>query len=253
MKLLLSTYLVCIVAMCVNMGESKQTNTLREVRYRDLGDKEGCFHATIYDDKNVIKVRNFSFSGHTKIDGILKEDDDSVNAIDLATIKEIIIKAPFYESNRYQNQELLLASIKTKNSEIINDFLIPRQVQISGIEDSTQIQKAWYLSKIKSITVGSPCSSPEPQDNNGKKKDITQIARTESVVIPLGVRPLKEDTATVVETEVTQQIPQSIELTTESIKVQEQGFWASVTNLFDAIIGVFKAMYNAILSLFGSR
>lgn len=258
-------YLFVLMGLCINMGESKQTNSLSTVGYQQLKEKEGCFHATIIDDGNKIDVRNFSFTGYSSLGGVLKESDDSVNRLELSQLKEIKIVNRSYESERYKNQDLLKAEITTKNGNVIADLLIPRKVEISGIEISTQIQKAWSLSKVERIIIKGPCDpvadleqkvnvdkkvEPSESKSESKKKKLsptpspTRRKRTDDIqeVAPLVQEPEKVIKQTTFIQDEPTQAPKP-----------EVTVWTSFANLFDAIISVFKAIISAIAGLFGLR
>ena len=258
-RILFHGYLLLLVALCVNMGESKQPNALQTVAYHQLKEKEGCYHAVIYDDGNKIEVRSFSFTGYTTLNGVLKESDDSVNRLDISQLKEIVVTNRSYMSDRYKNLELIQATVTTSNGKKISDLLIPRQVEISGIEISTQIQKAWNLSKIEKVVIKGPCNLAKEeevkQQEEPKIKEEPKLNKVHTTIKHIReVEPEKTDFAPSAEPpqkEVKITMPVKDEPITPAPHTTK-GIRAALTHLFDAVINVFKAIIGAIASLFGS-
>ncbi len=242
---LLHGYLLVLMVLCVNMGETKQHNTLQNAVYHKLEEKEGCYHATIYDDGNKIILRDFSFSGHTSIGGVFKESDDSVNTIEISETKEIVVISNYFESKRYPNQELLHAEIITKNNKKITDLLIPRHVVICGIEEGVNMQKAWFLSKVKKVVIDGPCGQTRHLEDDKIKaavkveaketQDAAQVAIKKSVNVEIEAQKAdkKESNPTVTGAAMT--------------------LWDSIVNLFHAVFGVFKAFLKSIARLLGFK
>ncbi len=254
-RVLLSGYLFLVMVLCVNMGENKKQNTLELVRYHQLKEKEGCYHATIHDAGNKIEVRNFSFAGYTTLGGVLKETDDSVNRLDLSEIKEIIVTNQFYTGQRYKNLELLQAEITTKNNKRINDLLIPRHIEISGIEISTQIQKAWDFSKVEKVIIQGPCNHINEEAEARKFTEAHKTRETPKAE-PLLQRTQHNngmDIIPVTETE-TKNLQTPIKAMPEPMappSTEHHGILRSIFNLFDAILGIFKALVRTVSGLFG--
>ncbi len=251
-RTLFNGYLLLLVILCVNMGESKQPNSLKTVAYHQLKEKEGCFHATIHDDGNKIEVRNFSFAGYVTLSGVLKESDDSVNRLDVSEIKTIDITNRFYTSNRYKNLELLQVAVTTKNNKTITDLLVPRHIEISGIEISTQIQKAWSLSSIEKIIIQGPCNlinedaEAKKFTEHNKAKEIAQKDLTPKhthEANTLQVIPIAEPKQS-------EPFPPAAETTPTPQPAGIAGIWHALFNLIDAVIGIFKALISAIVGIF---
>lgn len=237
-------YLLIVLSLCTNMGESRKVNTIGYASFHQLREREGCYHATIHDDGSIVKVRNFSFTGYTSLGGILRETDDSVNRLEIAQVKEIIILNRFHISERYKNQELLLAQVVTTNNSIIDNLLIPRHVEISGVETTTQIQKAWKLSSIDKIEIEGPCQL-EAQAQK-KSEPILQKEATAPILV-------KEATAPAELSSTLPDLQEDLPPTYQHNQPPQnhQGVWAAITNLFTALFDVFKAFFRAFLTLFG--
>lgn len=247
-RILSGGYLVLLTMLCVNMGESKQQNSLQTVHFHQLKEKEGCFHATIFDAGHKIEVRNFSFAGYATLGGVLKESDDSVNKIDLAEVKEIIINNQFYTGQRYKNLELLQATIVTKNGKTISDWLIPRNVEISGVEISTQIQKAWNLCKVEKIVIQGPCKLINEEAE--ARKFAEQMAQ-KAAPKPTIAQQKQNSTDIKTASENLQVLKLEEEQIPAPVMNEKKGIVASFIHLIDAILGIVKALARAVMSLFG--
>lgn len=237
--ILLSGYLCLLMVLCINMGETKQPNTLSGPAFHKLEEKQGCYTVTVFDDGNKIVLRDFSFTGHTSIGGILKETDDSVNKLEIAQIKEISILNNDYKSKRYPNQEVLLAEVTIKNGKKITDLLIPKHIIICGIEVSTDMQKAWVLSKINKVIIEGPCPSPEYKEE--KTHTISKKTQKKST-------KKKEKNTNYEKEEPIKQLQQ------EEPKAQvTKTILSSFLDIIEAIAGFIRSIINAIFKLFSSK
>ncbi len=147
-------FLITIVIFCANFtdGAKKETETLTP-EFVSLLEGEGILTGTIYDDKNIIPVKELSFTGHSRIGGIRRNSDDSVSVLDLTKIKELKILKGIYVSPRYQDKEYILAQVTSANGAITKDLLIPRDLVICGIATETEMEKAWFLKKTSRVEV----------------------------------------------------------------------------------------------------
>ena len=89
------------VAHSMGDGVVKGHDGVLEPRYMRLAEGQELFRGKVYDEKVVVDMRELSFSGHTIIDGLRREDDDSSTTINLTDYKEIIIDQQVYQSKRY--------------------------------------------------------------------------------------------------------------------------------------------------------
>lgn len=146
--------LIITAFLCLNMtGGTEKGTTPIEPKYVEPKENVGNFIGEIHDDKNIIKVDHITFTGHGEIGGIRKEDDDSVNRIELSKIKELKIVQALYVSTKYSDKEYILADAIANNNAIIKDLLIPRHVVICAIAAETKMEKAWFLYKISKIVI----------------------------------------------------------------------------------------------------
>ncbi|MBD3273042.1 hypothetical protein GF385_01700 [Candidatus Dependentiae bacterium] len=152
-KILQSLLLALIIVSCANFTGGGKEATKDEPEFVNLQEGQGIFAGKIYDDRNIIPVHEISFTGHTQIGGIRRESDDSINVLDFAKIKELEILKENYVSPRYQDKEYILAKTISNNGAITDDLLIPRNVVICAISTQTDMEKAWYLRKIKKIII----------------------------------------------------------------------------------------------------
>ncbi len=176
-KVLYNILLISISILCINMTPGNDTCTSKEPEYVELKDGQPSFLARIYDDKSSIELKDFSFTGHTELGGVRKEDDDSVNTLDLSEIKELQVKNPNYISEKYKDKEYILASAVTNNGVAIKNLLIPRQVTICGIEVKTKMKKVWLLRNINKITLSRPVV---------KKKKIIDPSKEKGFISSIG-------------------------------------------------------------------
>lgn len=124
-----------------------------EPRYTPLVDGQAILCGKIYDEKVIVELRDLSFSGHTLLEGLRREDDDSSTSINLADYKEIIIDQQIYQSKRYPDKELTLISIVANNGIISKGYLAPCHLVVCGIENNSHAEKAWFLKKIDRIVI----------------------------------------------------------------------------------------------------
>jgi len=171
-----SILLTLVAILCINMGAGKEYASIQP-SYVPLEEGEGSYFAIIYDEGNAIEVKDISFTGHTKIGGIRKEDDDSVNRLDLSNIKELHVLQPNYLSKKYSDKEFILAKAIALNDTVIEDLLIPRQVVICAIEKNSGLEKAWFLYKLTKIVLAKKetIESTKPIAEGGEKGVFHQI------------------------------------------------------------------------------
>ncbi len=138
-------------------GESVQYGTTNSSRggpvFIPLQEGEGKYDAIVQDGTYECTLTNVSFSGHTKLGGIKNEHNDSFSSLDLATISVITIIDPFYQSERYINQEFVCADVTSLTGAVEQSLLIPRNVIIGGIDKKTQSEKVWFLKDLAQISI----------------------------------------------------------------------------------------------------
>ncbi|KKP23859.1 MAG: hypothetical protein SZ59_C0003G0083 [candidate division TM6 bacterium GW2011_GWF2_28_16] len=145
---------ITLLLVCANFTDgAKKDSAAQNPEFVKVLDGESLVNGTIYDDQNVIPAKQISFSGHSKIGGVRRESDDSINVLDLTKIKEIKILNENYMSPRYQDKEYILVEVTAINGAITKDLLVPRDVVICAISKETEMEKAWYLKKLSKIDI----------------------------------------------------------------------------------------------------
>jgi len=99
--------LITTVILCANFSTGADKKVSVGPEFVEPLEGEGNFLGKIYDDKNIIDIKNISFTGHTRIGGIKKVDDDSVNVLDLSKIKKLEVEKESYVCPRYQDREYI--------------------------------------------------------------------------------------------------------------------------------------------------
>lgn len=176
-KLLLLTM---IVFSCKSFTGGANDSKKNMPEFVNILEGEGSFAGTIYDDKNVIPVHEVSFTGNTKIGGIRRESDDSVNVLDLSKLKSIEVIEETYICPRYQDKEYILVKTVSNNGAVTNDLLVPRNLVICAIATKTDMEKAWYLRKIKKITIGRDLRKYRAQKFNEKVESDIEAEKNET-------------------------------------------------------------------------
>lgn len=142
-----------------------------ELKYVPLQEGQGSFEARIVDEvddkgnpKVVFDVKDVSFGGSTKLGGVRREDDDAMMILNISEIKEIQILKSVFQSQRYKRdnvpEEFILVKLITETNAEVNNVLIPKYVQISGIDKKTGLGTAWELSTLIKISF-EPAKSTE--------------------------------------------------------------------------------------------
>jgi len=175
-----------------------QQSTSLEPSYAALEEGAGKYRSKVFDEKSVVDLCEISFFGHTTVGGVRKEADDSMNKLDLAFIKEIIVKKSDYDSKRYSDRSFSLVTIITDTGVAVEDLLVPKHVIICGREKDTHVQKSWFLNKISRVLLEQPTETGKAvsaKDYVEKifKKDIS--ASSKAVASLKEVEPIKEDVA----------------------------------------------------------
>jgi hypothetical protein len=184
----LTIMLIGVMFICINMTDgARRTSSSLEPTYAPLEEKAGRFDAVVYDEKVSIELRDFSFFGHTTVGGLKKEDSDASCNLDLANVKEVIVKDQNYVSTRYKDQAFCFVDVVSKNGNIDKGFLIPKHVIICGINKKTNSEMAWFLSKVDRVVILQPGEgSAAPEKVIGKIYKETKKRGT--VGVPEGLR-----------------------------------------------------------------
>lgn len=143
-----------VLFLSANFTNGAEKTKPNEPEFVALQEGVESISGKIYDDGNIIDLKEISFTGHNKIGGIRSETDDSVNVLDLSKLKEIIIKQENYVSpRRYRDKEFILVDTISNNGAITKDLLVPKKIVICGISKKTDMEKAWYLNKVDKVEI----------------------------------------------------------------------------------------------------
>lgn len=241
-----SNLLVAVLFLCVNFDScDKSGGSSREPQFAPLQEGQGSYYACIYDDGSISKIKDISFYGQTNIGGIRRESDDSVNKLELSTVKQIVVKQPAFESMRFSDREYMLVSVEYSTGTIIEDLLFPKHVIICGVEEDTGMKRSWFLHKLEKIVIDCKRMPQRAvQQLDLPEREISQpIASTRHRTAD--DRALEQD---VMEKKVTVQpnLPSS-----EEEKPKEKTLFEAFLGIVDAIIDFLKAIFHTIRGFIG--
>lgn len=217
-SILMSVFCLMQAGQLDAFGEPGKPSSSLEPKFIPLEEGQGSYTVKVYDDKNVIVVKDTSFSGRASVGGIRSEKDDSTMQLKLSKIKEIKIVKPAYQSNRFRDQEFTLASIIANNGKVVDGVLIPKNLVLCGIEDGTQIERAWVISRIDKLVIE---SGTKPEKKPKVKKESQQEINQKAV-------------------------EQQVELAKKSKQKSVH------RGILDAVEGIFGAIYDLIIAVFQS-
>lgn len=225
-----------VLFLCVNFdGCDKHDNFAVEPQFVSLQEGQGCYYACIYDDGSVSKVKDLSFYGQTGIGGVRRESDDSVNKLELSTVKQIMVKVPAFESLRFRDREYMLVAVEYSTGAVINDLLFPKHVIVCGVEEETGMKRAWFLHKLEKIVMD--CKRAPRQE----KSSVSQSRRHRSTETQALERDVMQAT--------TQQQAQGsfhVVPAVEEEKLQDKTLIQAFLSVIDSIIDFFKAIVKTI-------
>jgi hypothetical protein len=166
--------------ICANFTGGANQTKKDEPEFVQLTEGQGIFAGKIYDDNNVIPVHELSFTGHSKIGGVRRESDDSITVLDFAKIRSFEVLKESHISPRYQDKEFILGKVVSNSGAVVDDLLVPRGIVICAIATQTDMEKAWYLKKIKKIVIEGDLRKARARAFNEKlNKDIEQEEKNE--------------------------------------------------------------------------
>lgn len=231
----------------INLTDGAQKhNSALEPSYAPLEEGEGTFSATVVDEQTTAELKEVSFFGHTTIGGIRKENDDSNNRLDLATIAEIRVIQPNYESARFRDKEFTLVRVITTKGAALDNLLVPKHVVICG-KDSNNIERAWFLSKIDKLILShgdETREAPEVVVDKIFKGEQAKVFEQQKEKQDL-VQPAEEKSITV--------NPQS---SIKDMSIQQKAtsldhsFMGALRRMADAIVDMIKALWTFVRGLF---
>ncbi len=162
---------------------------LEDLKFVPLQEGQGMFEAKILGELDVqgnpkiaYDVKEISFGGTTKLGGIKSEDDFSVTDLDIAKIKDISVVNAAFQSKRYKvnnvSEVFVLAKVTFDTGAILENVLIPKNVQVSAIEFNTGAGKAWKLSNLSKIEFKKSMAAQNAVNevNHAFKKSVEKTA-----------------------------------------------------------------------------
>lgn len=213
--IILNVLLVVHGASLHAFGDTGKPSTSLEPRFTPLEEGQGSYTAKIYDEKNVITVKDLSFSGRASVGGIRSEKDDSIMQLKLSKVKEIKIVKPVHQSTRFRDQEFALATLTAHNGKVVDGVLLPKNLVLCGIEESTQIERAWIINRINKLVIE---TETKPAKKTKVKKETTQELNQKVV-------------------------EEQVELAKKAKQKSNQ------RGILDAVEGIFGAFYDLIIAL----
>lgn len=141
--------------MAGDFGSSTRSTALMPA-FVALAYGNNSFKGKIQDDAATYEVKNLSFGGVIKIEGVRKKEDDSNTILQLEIVQKIeVLKANFESTDaRHRTAPEYPLFIEAKitffsgKSEV---FLLPHNLTICGEQITSGAQKAWFVRDIKSV------------------------------------------------------------------------------------------------------
>lgn len=218
-----ASHLMLVSIFCLSQGLGLQafgegavrTSGVLEPKFVPLEEGQGSYVVKIYDDNTALTIKDISFSGRTSIGGIRSEKDDSIMQLKLSKVKEIRIIKPIFQSKRFSDQEFTLASITTNNGATVDNVLVPKNIVICGVEEATQIERAWLFSKLTKLVIE---SGVKPPKTSKVKKESTKELNQKA-------------------------LEQQVEFSKQAKKQSVQ------RGILDAVEGIFGAFYDLVIAI----
>lgn len=183
-----------IFAGMTDCGDMRKTNASEGPTYKALKEGQGSYDAVITDEQSRIEVKDISFSGTTKIGGILYEESDATGILELDALvgKRIKIIEDNFKSSRYPEKSLTLAKIFNQDAEK-KSIVGLSNVEIRGIDRKTG--KTLFIAELLdgqnvSVLEGAEFSGVDKKDGrtlfNAKVTDVygESSEEGENILIP---------------------------------------------------------------------
>jgi hypothetical protein len=152
-----AAYLV-ILAAFVNMGSgADSTTTVPAPRYVELDEDAQSYLAQIVDNGKKTEVKDISFAGHTKIDGLRQEDENGIITsahikIDLGDYTKFeTADRCYYPKSNKDAEYVRIRATHTSGSDTI--LLFPKRTTISARSIEPGMRYAWNLRDIDEIII----------------------------------------------------------------------------------------------------
>ncbi len=256
-KSIVMTVALCLrLATCFGLGDQAQPLGLSAPKFVPLEIGEESLAFAVRDENTTTELTNVSFWGSTAVSGICREDNDSVTAIHLAYTQKIKIKQQEYKSVRYPGKELCVVEKTNVDGTVTDGLLMPVKLVICGIEKTTKDEKAWFLGKIDQLV--------RLEKTSGEHSDVV-VAKHIDHLFDMhststthahhghkagGSRPYVPGAVKVLEAHDQQVEKKEILLEKQTGAMEQKTILRAVNDLLIAVIGVFKALFEAVRGLF---
>ncbi|MFA6526946.1 MAG: hypothetical protein WCT20_00805 [Candidatus Babeliales bacterium] len=261
MKKVMVIIFVALCSSAVNsMGDGvvKGPGGVLEPRYVPLVEGQELFRGKVYDEKVIVELRELSFSGHTLIDGLRRESDDSSTSIRLADYKEIIIEQQTYQSKRYPDKELIVMSLVNKQGVVTTGYLAPCNLVICGIEKDTNAEKAWFLKKVDRITIERINESATESTNYVNKifkeqpaqAPQTDVTKEQCPTAVVEQASLLDQTTTVTASQADSSSKIKLDVVVAQSPAEEKTFKQAVMGIFGGFADLIKAFFGVLKKIF---
>ncbi len=229
---------ICLMVTrgCLSMGELTPDNKLKEPVFVALEPGSASLEGKVYD-KTVTQLHDISFFGHTRVDGIYREDDDSVSELDLVHIKTLIVTDHTYKSAKYPEKDLVVVKKVTPDGVVTTGLLAPAHIIVCGVEDKTGDRKRWFLEKIDKIVIErhpESSSAPKPTD-----EELSEAFKAEG-----------EAEQEIAEPHIAEHKAESFAIVEKKASEDEKTVFQALNNIMAAVFEFFRTVFNAIKSLF---
>lgn len=139
-RFFLSAGMFLIFAGMTDCGDMRKVNTSGDPNFIALKDGQGNYEAVIIDELARIEVREVSFSGATKVGGILYEENDAAGLLEIESLigKTIKVVEDNFRSVRYPEKNLFKAKIIGESPiGSVRSISSLQDVEICGVEKTT--------------------------------------------------------------------------------------------------------------------
>ena len=169
-------------------------------------------------------------------------------------MQKIEVVKPDFDSIRYPEKSFTVVKVLTTTGVAIDQLLAPKHVIVCGIEKDSEIQKAWFLHKLKSIEIVSAAAGKgvtakqyvdkifkeEPAAKAGEPVVVT-VKPAETVVVKV-----PEEKVVIVK-EVVQKAVIPVDM--PPAKPEKKTIKEAFSDMIVAVVDLVKAMWNGIMKL----
>jgi hypothetical protein len=234
--------LTTLASVCALGDLAENQDTLKKLkmpRFFALEEGQDSLTGLVIDGPTSTKLKDISLFGRTEIGGICREDNDSVTSINLEHVAELVVIDKDYKSVHHAPQgkaeNFCLVKKIARDGTATEGLLMPRKIIVSGIEQPSGDQKAWFLAHINSLKI----PSTGPHDQLASNPITTEASAGEGhnkKVVAQTVTPYAEKTVKVVEN-------------VGSGGIQKT-FTQALSDVLSAIISLVKVLFGFLRNLF---